>query len=209
MDPARRHPVELRTERLLLRQWRESDREAFAAMNCDPAVMEHFPAPLDRGASDAMLDRLRDDIAARGWGLWALQVPGADAAAGFVGLAPAGPEMPVRSLTDPPVEVGWRLAHEHWGRGYAPEAAAEVLRFAFTELRLPEVLSWTSEGNGRSRRVMAKIGLTHDPARDFDHPRTPGWSGQRHVVYAVTRDAWLGAATDWRGEPERARPTGV
>jgi RimJ/RimL family protein N-acetyltransferase len=190
MHPAPDQPVELRTERLLLRQWREGDRDAFAAMNADPRVMEHFPATMDCSASDAMLDRLRDDLAARGWGLWALQVPGADPAAGFVGLAPAGPEMPVSSLADPPVEVGWRLAREHWGRGYAPEAATAALRFAFEELGLPEVLSWTTEANLRSRRVMAKIGLTHDPARDFDHPRTPGWSGQRHVVYGVTRTAW-------------------
>jgi RimJ/RimL family protein N-acetyltransferase len=187
MDPA--HPVELRTGRLLLRQWREDDRDAFAAMNGDPVTMEYFPAPL-RAASDALLDRLRDDLAARGWGLWAVQRADGGPALGFVGLNPAGDEMPVA----PAVEIGWRLAHEHWGRGYAPEAATEVLRFAFTELGLAEVLSWTAEGNQRSRRVMEKIGLTRDPARDFDHPRTPGWWGQRHVVYGVSRDGWLAAA---------------
>jgi RimJ/RimL family protein N-acetyltransferase len=179
-------PVELRTQRLLLRQWREADRDAFAAMNADPQVMEYFPAPLDRAASDALLDRARDGIEARGWGLWAVEPPGGGAAIGFVGLNPAA-DLPV----GPAVEVGWRLAREHWGRGYAPEAAVAALRFAFTELRLPEVLSWTTEGNLRSRRVMAKIGLVHDPARDFDHPRTPGWWGQRHVVYGATREAWL------------------
>jgi ribosomal-protein-alanine N-acetyltransferase len=186
MDPAR-EPVQLRTERLLLRQWREDDRESFAALNADLAVMEFFPAALDRAASDAMLDRLRDQIAARGWGLWALQVPGQDAAAGFVGLAPVPEGVPP---TYGP-EVGWRLAHEHWGRGYAPEAARAVLRFAFAALGPPEVVSFTTVRNTRSRRVMEKIGLAHDPARDFDHPRTPGWWGQRHVLYAVARDAWL------------------
>jgi RimJ/RimL family protein N-acetyltransferase len=183
-------PVELRTQRLLLRQWREDDRDAFAAVNGDPAVMEYFPAPLDRPASDALLDRLRDGLATRGWGLWAVQRTDGGPALGFVGLNPAGEEMPVA----PAVEVGWRLAREHWGRGYAPEAATEALRFAFTELGLPEVLSWTTVSNRRSRRVMEKIGLTREPERDFDHPRTPGWWGQRHVVYGVSRDAWLAGA---------------
>jgi RimJ/RimL family protein N-acetyltransferase len=183
-------PVELRTERLLLRQWRDEDRPAFAALNADPRVMEHFMAPIDRAESDAFLDRARDGIEARGWGLWAVEPPGGGPAIGFVGLNPVGDEMPMA----PAVEVGWRLAYEHWGRGYAPEAARRSLRFAFEELELDEVVSFTTVLNDRSRRVMEKIGLFHDPARDFDHPRTPGWSGQRHVLYAVTRDAWLAAA---------------
>ena len=197
-------PVELRTQRLLLRQWRDGDREAFAALNADPVVMEHFPAPLDRAASDAFLDRMRAGLDARGWGLWALQPPGDGPAAGFVGLNPAGDYLPVA----PAVEVGWRLAHEHWGRGYAPEAAARVLRFAFTELALAEVVSFTSAGNTRSRRVMEKIGLVHDPERDFDHPRTPGWSGSWHVLYAVTAAAWLEAAPYRRAEVPPKGPTG-
>jgi RimJ/RimL family protein N-acetyltransferase len=183
-------PVELRTERLLLRQWRETDRSAFAAMNADPRVMEHFPAPLDRAASDAFLERVRKGIETRGWGLWAVEPPGGGPAAGFVGLNPVGDDLPMA----PAVEVGWRLAYEHWGRGFAPEAARRALRFAFEELELDEVVSFTTVRNDRSRRVMAKLGLSHDPARDFDHPRTPGWSGQRHVLYAVTREAWLAAA---------------
>jgi RimJ/RimL family protein N-acetyltransferase len=184
--------VELRTERLLLRQWRDDDRAAFAAMNADPRVMEHFPAPLDRAASDAFLDRIRDRLEERGWGLWAVQVAGGGPAAGFVGLNPVTDDLPVA----PAVEVGWRLAFAHWGRGYAPEAARRALRFAFAELGLPEVVSFTTVRNDRSRRVMDKVGLAHDPARDFDHPRTPGWSGRRHVLYAASRDAWLAAAPD-------------
>jgi RimJ/RimL family protein N-acetyltransferase len=190
MTPSR-PPVELRTDRLLLRQWREDDRDPFAALNADPRVMEFFPAPLDRAGSDAMLDRLRADVAARGWGLWAVEVVDGGALAGFVGLAPVGDDLPPA----PGVEVGWRLAHEHWGRGYAAEAATEVLRFAFEDLGLPEVVSFTTVGNARSRRVMQKIGLVHDPERDFDHPRTPGWWGQRHVVYALGRDAWLSGSS--------------
>ena len=189
MDPAPHVPVELRTERLLLRQWRDVDRDAFAAMNADPRVMEHFPATMDRSESDAFLDRIRDQLEDRGWGLWAVQLPSGGSAAGFVGLNPVG-DLPVA----PAVEVGWRLAHQHWGRGYAPEAATRALRFAFETLGLDEVVSFTTVRNDRSRRVMEKIGLTHDPARDFDHPRTPGWSGQRHVLYARTREAWLQAA---------------
>lgn len=183
-------PVELRTERLVLRQWRDDDRAAFAAMNADPRVMEHFVAPLDRSASDALFDRIRGEIDDRGWGWWAVQVGSGGPAAGFVGLNAVGADLPMA----PAVEVGWRLAAEHWGRGYAPEAARRALRFAFEELRLDEVVSFTTVLNVRSRRVMEKIGLVHDPARDFDHPRTPGWSGQRHVLYAVSRDAWLAAA---------------
>ncbi|HKG52013.1 MAG TPA: GNAT family N-acetyltransferase [Actinomycetales bacterium] len=186
MTPSR-PPVELRTNRLRLRQWREDDRDRFAALNADPRVMEFFPAPLDPAGSDAMLDRLRADVAARGWGLWAVEVVDGGALAGFVGLAPVGADLPPA----PGVEVGWRLAHEHWGRGYAAEAATEVLRFAFEDLALPEVVSFTTVGNTKSRRVMQKIGLVHDPERDFDHPRTPGWRGQRHVLYALRRDAWL------------------
>jgi len=180
-------PVELRTARLLLRQWRDDDRDPFAAMNADPAVMEYFPAALDRATSDAMLDRLRAGLADRGWGLWAVEVLDGGELAGFVGLAPVGDDLPPA----PGVEVGWRLAQEHWGRGYAAEAATRVLRYAFEDLALPEVVSFTTVRNARSRRVMEKIGLAHDPARDFDHPRTVGWSGQRHVLYAVARGAWL------------------
>jgi len=182
-----RRPVELRTDRLLLRQWRDDDREPFAALNADPVVMEHFTHPPDREASDAMVDRLSAGLADRGWGLWAVEVLDDGGFAGFVGLSPVGDDLPPA----PAVEVGWRLAHERWGHGYAPEAARRALRFAFEELALPEVVSFTTVRNARSRRVMEKIGLTHDPAGDFDHPRTPGWSGQRHVLYAVTRDAWL------------------
>ena len=203
MTPSRA-PVELRTDRLLLRQWREDDREPFAALNGDPAVMEHFPAPMDRAASDALLDRLRGDLAGRGWGLWAVEVLDGGAFAGFVGLAPVGDDLPPA----PGVEVGWRLAHEHWGRGYAPEAAARAVRFAFEELALPEVVSFTTVRNARSRRVMSKIGLAHDPARDFDHPRTPGWSGQRHVVYAVTREVWAGLARPSLGAEVPPPPDG-
>lgn len=174
---------ELRTERLLLRQWRESDREPYAGLNADPVVMEHFPAPLTREQSDDHVDRIVATFDENGWGLWAAEVPGVAEFIGFIGLAIPRFEAPFT----PCVEVGWRLARSAWGHGYAPEGASEVLRFAFGELGLEEVLSFTAVGNAKSRRVMEKIGMTHDPADDFDHPNVPvGHPIRRHVVYRTS-----------------------
>jgi 3-dehydroquinate dehydratase/shikimate dehydrogenase len=171
----------LRTERLLLRQWRESDREPFAALNADPRVMRYFPAPLDRAASDAMVDHASAAIAEHGWGWWAVETQGEFI--GFVGLQQVPDDLPCH----PAVEVGWRLAAEHWGHGYAPEAGRAALDFAFDRLGLDEVVSFTTVLNAPSRRVMDKLGMRHHPERDFDHPRVAGWHGQRHVLYAVSR----------------------
>lgn len=174
--------AELHTERLVLRGWRETDRAAFAALNADPVVMEHFPAPLSRTESDALADRIDADLASRGWGLWAAEVPGSTEFIGFIGLAIPGFEAPFT----PCVEVGWRLCHSAWGHGYAPEGAAEALRFAFQELALDEVVSFTSVDNAKSRRVMEKLGMTRDPEDDFDHPRIPaGHRLARHVLYRI------------------------
>lgn len=170
----------LETVRLRLRPWRTDDREPFAELNADPVVMEHFPAPLDRAASDALADRIATGLDERGWGLWALEVPGVTPFAGFVGLSVPGFE----AAFTPAVEVGWRLARPWWGHGYASEAAREAVRFGRDELGLDEVVSFTAVGNRRSRRVMERIGLTHDPADDFDHPGLPdGHPLQRHVLY--------------------------
>ncbi len=177
---------ELRTARLLMRQWTDDDREPFAALNADAEVMRHFPSTQDRATSDESVDRFAEQIAAAGWGLWALERLDTGEFIGFTGLLPAGPDLPPA----PAVEVGWRLARAHWGQGYAPEAAHAALRVAFDGLGLPEVVSFTSAGNLASRRVMAKLGLRHDPSRDFDHPRTPGWAGRRHVLYAIRSDEW-------------------
>lgn len=176
--------AELRTERLLLRAWRPTDRDPYAALNADPVVMEHFPAPLTRAESDAHVDRILAAFEEHGWGLWAAEVPGEADFIGFIGLAIPRFEAPFT----PCVEVGWRLAQSAWGRGYAPEGATEALRFAFDDLGLDEVLSFTSVGNTKSRRVMEKIGLTHDPADDFDHPNLPpGHRLRRHVLYRGRR----------------------
>jgi RimJ/RimL family protein N-acetyltransferase len=186
---------ELRTERLLLRHWAEADREPFAVLNSDPEVMRYFPAPLDRAASDAFVDRLEQSMTERGWGLWALERLDTGELIGFTGLHPA-----VDLPPSPAVEVGWRLASAHWGQGFAPEAARAALAVAFAGLGLDEVVSFTTTGNAPSRRVMRKLGLTHRPARDFDHPRTPGWAGQRHVLYAIDRAQWAGRSARDAGD---------
>jgi len=192
---------ELRTERLLLRHWTDADRAPFAALNADPEVMRHFPAPLDRAASDAFVDRMESHLVEHGWGLWALERLDTGEHIGFTGLLPAV-DLPV----SPAVEVGWRLARPHWGQGLAPEAARAALGVAFDGLGLAEVVSFTTTRNAPSRRVMTKLGLRHDPARDFDHPRTPGWSGQRHVLYAITADEWRDGA---REAPQGAGTVGA
>jgi RimJ/RimL family protein N-acetyltransferase len=179
-------PARLVTERLVLRGWRPSDRQPFAALNADPVVMEHFPAPLSRAESDAFADRCEADMAERGWGLWAVEAPGVADFVGFVGLAVPRFEAPFL----PAVEVGWRLALPWWGRGYAPEAARAALRYAWDHLGLDEVVSFTAVGNVNSRRVMVKIGLVQDPAGDFDHPSLPvGHRLRRHVLYRGRRPA--------------------
>ncbi|MGD9705874.1 MAG: GNAT family N-acetyltransferase [Acidimicrobiia bacterium] len=177
---------ELRTERLLLRRWNDVDRIAFAALNADPAVMEHFPSTLGVEQSDAFVDRIEATFDERGYGLWAVEVPGQVAFAGFVGLWPA--TFPAHFT--PAVEVGWRFAVAHWGQGYAPEGAAAALDYGFDVAGLDEVVSMTTVGNTKSRRVMEKLGMHRDPADDFDHPNTPGWHGQRHVLYRLSAEEW-------------------
>ena len=165
----------IRTERLLLRQWREEDREPFAALNADPVVMEHFPSTMSREESDAFVDFNIRTIDERDWGLWAVDAHGTFI--GFVGLNEPN--------FMPGVEVGWRLAHDAWGHGYATEAAQASLAFARDELGLDEVISFTTTTNLRSRRVMERIGMTHDPKDDFDHPRVVDPRLRRHVLYRL------------------------
>jgi len=179
--------MSLRTQRLLLRPWREADLEPFARLNADPEVMRHFPARLDRSQSDALARRINADFAEHGFGLWALEVPGAWRFAGFVGLAVPHFEAPFT----PCVEIGWRLARETWGHGYAPEAARAVLAHAFEKLGLEEIVSFTTLANTPSRRVMEKIGMHRDPAEDFDHPQlASGDPLRRHVLYRRSRSQW-------------------
>jgi ribosomal-protein-alanine N-acetyltransferase len=178
---------ELRTSRLVLRRWRDDDREPFAALNADPVVMEHFPSPLSREESDALVDRIESGLEQRGWGLWAVEVAGRPAFVGFVGLNLATFDAPFT----PAVEVGWRLAREHWGHGYATEGAQAALDFGFDTLALDEIVSFTTHGNTRSRGVMGRLGMHHDPDDDFDNPNVPaGDPRRRHVLYRLDREGW-------------------
>jgi len=173
------------TERLRLRQWQPSDLEPFARLNADPRVMEFFPALLDRQASDALAGRIEARIAERGWGFWAAQLRATGAFIGFIGLQPPAEGLP------PQVEIGWRLAHDHWGKGLASEGARAALRFGFENLGLGEIVSFTAPGNRRSRAVMERLGMQEDKAGAFDHPRVPLGSPLRaHCLYRLRRERW-------------------
>ena len=170
------------TERLLLRRWKDEDRAPFAALNADPAVMEHFPARLTRAESDAFVDRIEQQLEDRGWGLWALEERSSGRFLGFTGLNVPG----FQAHFTPAVEIGWRLARDAWGFGYAGEAARAAAAVAFDEVGLDEIVSFTATSNVRSMRVMERIGMTRDPADDFDHPALPEGSPlRRHVLYRL------------------------
>lgn len=174
--------AQLRTARLLLRPLCESDAEAFAAMNADARVMEHFPAPLSRAESDEQRVRIRSCVEEHGFGAWAVEIPERARFIGIVGLHVATFEAPFT----PCVEVAWRLAAQHWNQGYATEAARASVAFGFEQLGLAEILAWTATDNRASRRVMEKIGMIHEPAGDFDHPGVPlGHRLRRHVLYRI------------------------
>ena len=173
--------VTLRTERLVLREWREADRDAWAAMSADPEVMEFFPATLDRVAADAVFDRSAASLEERGWGLWAVEADGAFV--GFTGLQP----VPFEAAFTPAIEIGWRLARSAWGRGFATEAARASLDYAWRELALDEVVAMAVPANRRSLAVMRKLGMTRDPADDFDHPRLADGPLRRHMLFRVAR----------------------
>jgi RimJ/RimL family protein N-acetyltransferase len=182
-------PRELRTDRLWLRRWTPADRPLFAALNADPRVMEHFPAALEQADSDALADLIEQHFVEHGFGLWAVEVPGVTPFAGFVGLSVPR----FHAHFTPCVEIGWRLAAGHWGRGYATEGARAALAFGFGDLGLDEIVSFTVAENARSRRVMARLGMTHDGAGDFDHP-SPSAHARRHVLYRIRRSAATGRA---------------
>jgi RimJ/RimL family protein N-acetyltransferase len=177
----------LATARLLLREWHERDREPFAALNADPRVAEFLGKPMDRAASDALVDRIVGHWASDGHGQWAVERVEDGRFLGFVGLAAPSFE----TAFTPCVEVGWRLAAASWGHGYATEGARAALRFGFDDLNLDEIVSFTTVANVRSRAVMERLGMTRDPADDFDHPRIAVGNPLRpHVLYRLARDAW-------------------
>jgi ribosomal-protein-alanine N-acetyltransferase len=177
----------LPAERLVLREWRDEDLVAFADLNADPRVMEHFPAALTRAESDEFAARIRGHFDEHGFGLWAVEVAGVAPFVGFVGLAVPRFE----AHFTPCVEVGWRLAHAHWRKSYATEGARAAVSHGFSELGLTEIVAMTVPKNVASRRVMEKLGMAQDPRDDFDHPRLQeGHPHRRHVLYRLRRRDW-------------------
>lgn len=181
------------TSRLTLREWRSDDRAAFALLNADPEVMQHFPSTLTRQESDALVDRFEADLAKRGFAMWAVEERTTGSFIGFTGLSVPSFDAPFM----PAVEVGWRFARSAWGHGYATEAGRAALRFGFEQLHLHSVVSFTTVGNVRSRRVMERLGMSRDPAEDFDHPGIPeGDPLRRHVLYRLNAASWRPNARD-------------
>jgi ribosomal-protein-alanine N-acetyltransferase len=175
-------------ERVHLRRWQEADREPFAAMNSDPRVMEFFARPLDRAGSDAMVDHIEKHFDRHGFGLWALEVPGVAPFVGFTGLATVA----FKAHFTPCIEVGWRLAFEHWGHGHATEAARLALGYGFATAGLAETVSFTSVPNLRSRAIMERLGMRTDPADDFDYPSFPeNHPLRRHVLYRLSAESYF------------------
>lgn len=178
--------IELQTQRLLLRQWKEQDFAAFAELNSNPTIMEFFPNLLSREQSDAMARKCQMLIANRGWGLWATELMSTGEFIGFVGLHEPEAKLPCAPCT----EIGWRLQMRHWGRGYATEAAREVLRSGFQDICLNEIVSFTTVANVRSRSVMERLGLTNTN-ENFMHPNLPeNHPLSEHVLYKIAKSGW-------------------
>ena len=192
----------IETERLRLRHWRDADREPFAQMNADPRVMQFIPRCLSRVESDALAGRIESKIEERGFGLYAAELRESSAFIGFIGLSVPG----FQAHFTPCVEIGWRIAAEHWNRGLATEGARAVVCHAFDELHLASLVSFTAAQNLPSRRVMEKIGMTHDPSDDFDHPNLPeGHWLRRHVLYRREADPLVRARSPDRASSMKRR----
>ncbi|MEM7215070.1 MAG: GNAT family N-acetyltransferase [Pseudomonadota bacterium] len=174
----------LETERLIIRNWRDEDRELFHLINSDDQVMEFFPFRRDRAASDKMMDDLRAGIAEDGFGFTALELKDTGEVAGFCGLAKVSDQ---KNFEEFEIEIGWRLAPRFWARGFATESAKRLLEFGFREFDFPEIVSFAVENNFKSVAVMERIGMTRDPLRDFDHEHVPDTHPhlKRHVTYAI------------------------
>lgn len=174
----------IQSERLILRPWKHTDLEAFAQLNADPRVMEYFPSMLSQNESDDLAQRISAKLEEQGWGLWAVSIPNIADFIGFIGLA----RPTFEAHFTPAIEVGWRLAFDHWGKGYATEGAKAALKYGFETLKLEEIVSFTAVQNMRSRRIMEKIGMHHDLNDDFDHPKLPeGHTLRKHVLYRIKK----------------------
>lgn len=180
--------IEPRTDRLQLRQWTPSDRDAFAAMSADPQVMKYFPSTLNRSESDALAEKCATLIAERGWGVWAAELLETREYLGIIGLHIPRADLPF----SPCVEILWRLARSQWGHGYATEAARAALKVGFEQLNLKEIVSFAAVSNYRSRAVMERINMI-DTGKTFEHPDVPESSLLReHCWYKISRESWFG-----------------
>ena len=176
----------IETPRLILRRWQSADVEPFARLNADPRVMKFFPATLSRAETEAMIQTIEEGFRREGFGLWAAELKETRSFVGFLGLnVPAYP-LPF----SPCVELGWRLAFDNWGNGYAQEGARAALTFGFETVGIKEIVSFTTRNNLRSRRVMERIGMSYDSQGDFDHPRiAANHPLGRHVLYRKVKSA--------------------
>ena len=180
----------IETPRLILREWRDEDLEPFSRINADERVCEFLGKTLTPEETRAMVERNRADFQEQGFGLWALEVKGGPAFIGYTGLGIPS----FQAHFTPCVEIGWRLAFEHWGRGYATEAARAVLSHAFTQLGIDEIVSLTVPRNLRSRAVMEKIGMKRDWDGDFDYPMLPpNHHLLRHILYRIAKGGFYSA----------------
>lgn len=179
-----------RTKRLIIRNWEDADRDLFFEINSDDQVMEYFPYRRTRAESDELFDRNRDTIATTGFGFYALEERSTGECLGFAGLSPTNLEP---SVPKGLVEIGWRLAMEHWGKGFVTEAAEGLLELGFDTKGLSEIISFAVRENRRSTAVMRRIGMTAEPEQDFDHPKVPDSHPElkAHAFYRITRDQWL------------------
>jgi RimJ/RimL family protein N-acetyltransferase len=181
------HTARLTTPRLILRAWREEDLEPFARLNADERATQYLLHRLSREQSDALVERIGAHFERKGFGLWAVEAPGVAPFIGAVGLVVPG----FSAAFTPCVEIGWRLAPEFWGHGFASEAARAALAFGFETLGLDEIVSFTVPANTRSQAVMQRLGMMHSPADDFDHPLVPaGHRLLRHVLYRLSKETW-------------------
>jgi RimJ/RimL family protein N-acetyltransferase len=180
--------IHLTSRRLVLRPWRDTDRLPFAELSADPKVMEYLMPLPTREASDGWIDRQKLHLAAHGFCFWAIELVASAEFIGAVGLLRVG----YQAQFTPAVEAGWRLARKFWGQGYVSEAAEEVLHFGFEVLHLSEIVANTAPNNKKSRRVMTRLGMSWNPADDFDHPLVPeGHHLRRQVLYRLSRSQWL------------------
>lgn len=181
-------PIQLETSRLILRQWKTSDFKSFANLTADHDVMRYFPSVLSQRESDELANKFQTLIAENGWGFWAVELKNTHDFIGFVGLQ----NLPTQFGFSPCVEIGWRLAKQYWHQGYATEAAQACLKFAFEQLALEEVVSFTAKLNVPSQKVMQRLNMQY--ISEFNHPKLESKHPlASHVLYQISKQDYLNA----------------